>query len=310
MTRNKGKSLIAFPTSFTVIDIETTGLDSKYDEIIELSAIKVREGVIAEKYSTLVRPQYSASDFITELTGITNVELQNAPDLEQVLNEYVTFLGDDIIVGHNVNFDINFIYDKYLHITSRDFSNDFVDTLRLARFLLRALPHHRLIDLVEYYGISDEVEHRGLSDAYAAWCVLTGLHTTALEQYSDIEHLLEDFRLRSNHPHPKLRADSIATNKTEFDITHPLYGQYCVFTGALEKMIRKEAFQLVVDYGGVVQDNVNKDTNYLVVGSFDYSSSVRDGKSGKLKRAESLILKGRDLTIISENVFYDMLEQA
>lgn len=310
MTRNKGKSLIDFPKNFTVIDIETTGLDSRYDEIIELSAIRVREGEVVDKYSTLVKPQYSASDFITELTGITNAELQNAPNLEKVLNEYVTFLGDDIIVGHNVNFDINFIYDKYLDLTSKDFSNNFVDTLRLARFLLRALPHHRLIDLLEYYNVSDEVEHRGLSDAYAAWYVLIGLYMTAIEQYGDVERLIVDFRLRANHPHPKLTANSVATDKTEFDITHPLYGQYCVFTGALEKMIRKEAFQLVVDYGGVVQDNVNKDTNYLIVGSFDYSSSVRDGKSGKLKRAEDLILKGRDLAIISENVFYDMLEQS
>ena len=305
--RNKGKSLIAFPTSFTVIDTETTGLDPKYDEIIELSAVKVRNGKVVDEYSTLVKPPYDASEFITELTGITNTELQHAPKLSQVLNEYVIFLGDDIIVGHNVNFDINFIYDKYLDLTSKDFSNDFVDTLQLARFLLRALPHHRLIDLVEYYGISEEVEHRGLSDAYAAWYVLIGLHATALEQYGDIERLIADLRLRANHPHQKLKANSIATDKTEFDITHPLYGQHCVFTGALEKMIRKEAFQLVVDYGGVVQDSVNKDTNYLIVGSLDYSSSVRDGKSGKLKRAEGLILKGRDLAVISENVFYDMI---
>ena len=306
--RNKGKSLIAFPTSFTVIDIETTGLDPKYDEIIELSAVKVRNGEVVDEYSTLVKPSYDASEFITELTGITNAELQHAPELSKVLSEYMTFMGDDIIVGHNVNFDINFLYDKYQNVSSQHFSNDFVDTLRLARFLLRTLPHHRLIDLVEHYNISDSVEHRGLSDAYAAWYVLKGLYATALEQYSDVEQLVAEFRLRANHPHPKLKANSVATDKTEFDITHPLFGQYCVFTGALEKMLRKDAFQFVVDCGGVVQDNVNKNTNYLIVGSFAYSSGVRNGKSGKLKRAEELILKGRDLAVISENVFYDMID--
>lgn len=308
--RNKGKSLIGFPADYIVIDIETTGLDSRYDEIIELSAIKVRHGEIIEEYSTLVKPQYAASEFITELTGITNDALSGAPDLHEVLAVYMSFIGDEIIVGHNVNFDINFLYDKHLSLTGGEFTNDFIDTLRLARFLLRDLPHHRLLDLVEYFGISDEVEHRGLSDAYAAWNVLKGLYATALEQYGDVDRLIAEFKLRANHPHPKLKANSIATDKTEFDITHPLFGQYCVFTGALEKMIRKDAFQLVVDCGGVVQDNVNKDTNYLIVGSFDYISSVRDGKSGKLKRAEDLILKGRDLMIISENVFYDMLDQA
>lgn len=306
--RNKGKNLVDFPSDFTVIDIETTGLDPQYDEIIELSAIKVRDGKVVEEYSTLVKPQYTASEFITVLTGITNDELENAPELHEVLDGYMSFLGDEIIVGHNVNFDINFLYDKYRDLTSKEFSNDFVDTLRLARFLLRDLPHHRLLDLVEYYGISDVVEHRGFADCVVTLGVLIRLHGTALEQYGDVEQLIAEFRRRANHPHPSLKADSIATDKTEFDITHPLYGQYCVFTGALERMIRKEAFQFVVDYGGVVQDSINKNTNYLVVGSFDYSSSVRDGKSGKLKRAEDLILKGRDLTIISENVFYDMID--
>ena len=305
--RNKGKSLIDFPKSFTVIDIETTGLDPQFDEIIELSAIKVRNGLVVDQYSTLVRPQQDLSEFITYLTGISNDTIKNAPEISDILDEYIGFLGDEIIVGHNVNFDINFLYDKYLNLTSKELSNDFVDTLRLARFLLRDLSHHRLLDLVEYYGINDNVEHRGLADAYAALNILIGLHTTALEQYGDVDRLIAEFKRMANHPHTSLKASSIITDKTEFDITHPLYGQYCVFTGALERIIRKEAFQIVADCGGTVQDNVNKDTNYLIVGSFEYSSSVRNGKSGKLKRAEDLILKGRDLKIISENVFYDML---
>ena len=310
MQRNKGTSLIDFPTDFVVIDIETTGLDSRYDEIIELSAIRVRDGQVVDEYSTLVRSEYGASEFITELTGITNSDLVNAPELPNVLEAYMQFIGEDIVVGHNVNFDINFLYDKYLLLTSKEFNNDFIDTLRLSRFLLRDLAHHRLLDLIEFYGIGDEVEHRGLSDAHAAWNVLKGLHTTAIEHYGNIDGLITEFRLRANHPHTALKAGSVTTDKTEFDTTHPFYNQSFVFTGALEKMIRKEAFQLVIDHGGIIQDNINKYTNYLVVGSFDYSSNMRDGKSGKLKKAEELILKGRDLTIISENVYYDMIEQA
>lgn len=306
--RNKGKSLVDFPTNCIVIDIETTGLDPRFDEIIELSAIKVRGGEAVEQFSTLVKPHYLVPEFITELTGITNDDLQDAPTLDEVLEQYIGFLGTEIIVGHNVNFDINFLYDKYLQLTAKEFTNDFVDTLRLARFLLRDMSHHRLLDLIEYYGIGDTVEHRGLSDSAATLDVLMRLRGTALEQYGTIKQVMNEFRRRANHAHAGLKAGSIVTDKTEFDTTHPLYDQYCVFTGALEKMLRKEAFQLVVDYGGIVQDSVNKDTNYLVVGSFDYSSSVRDGKSGKLKKAEDLILKGRDLMIISENVFYDMID--
>lgn len=310
MQRNKGQSLVDFPNNFTAIDIETTGLDPRLDEIIELSAIRVRNGEVVNEYSTLVRPPYAVPEFISELTGITNDSLRNAPSLNEALDDYMSFLGDDVIIGHNVNFDINFLYDKYLSLSSIEFSNDFVDTLRLSRFLLRDIHHHRLMDLLEYYGIGEEVEHRGLSDAYAALNVLIRLHATALEQYSDIEQMMSEFKRRANHPHAKLKAESIGTDKTVFDVSHPLYAQRCVFTGALEKMIRKEAFQTVVDYGGVVQDNITKDTNYLVVGSLDYSISIKNGKSGKLKKAEDFILKGRDLSIISEDVFYDMIEQA
>jgi DNA polymerase-3 subunit epsilon len=308
-TRNKGKSIIEFPKDCVVIDIETTGLDAQFDEIIELSAIKVRNGWATEKFSMLVKPQYDVPEFITELTGITNDVLKDAPVLHEVLTEFMTFIGDEVVIGHNVNFDINFLYDKYLALTTKEFSNDFVDTLRLARFLLRDIQHHRLVDLVEYYRLGEDVEHRGLADAAVALNILIQLHHTAVAQYGTVERFVKEVRRRANHPHPSLKASSITTDKTEFDIANPLYGKHCVFTGALERMIRKEAFQIVADYGGLVQDNVTKDTNYLIVGSFEYSRNIKGGKSSKLKRAESLILKGNDLTILSENVFYDMIEQ-
>lgn len=307
-SRNKGKSLIAFPQDCVVIDIETTGLDAQFDEIIELSAIKVRNGLATEQFSTLVKPQNDVPEFITELTGITNNALRGVPELNEVLTEYMDFIGDEVVVGHNVNFDINFLYDKYLALTAKVFSNDFVDTLRLARFLLRDIRHHRLVDLVEYYRLGDDVEHRGLADATVTLSILIQLHHTVLGEYVTVERFIEEVKRRANHPHPSLKASSITTDRTLFDITNPLFEQHCVFTGALEKMLRKEAFQTVVDCGGVVQDSVTKDTNYLVVGSFEYSRNMRDGKSAKLKKAESLILKGKDLTIISENVFYDMIE--
>ncbi|HEY4963575.1 MAG TPA: exonuclease domain-containing protein [Candidatus Saccharimonadales bacterium] len=306
--RNKGKSLIAFPADCVVIDIETTGLDAQFDEIIELSAIKVRNGRPTEQFSTLVRPQYDVPEFITELTGITNSAVKDAPLIHDVLPAYMTFMGDEVVVGHNVNFDINFLYDKYLALTAKEFSNDFVDTLRLARFLLRDIYHHRLIDLVKYYRLGEDVEHRGLADAAAASNILIQLQHTAVVQYGTVEQFGEDVRRRLNHPHPSLSASSITTDRTDFDIANPLYGQHCVFTGALERMLRKEAFQMVVDCGGLVQDNVTKDTNYLILGSLEYSRNIKDGKSAKLKKAESLVLKGSDLTILSENVFYDMAE--
>lgn len=72
-------------------------------------------------------------------------------------------------------------------------------------------------------------------------------------------------------------------------------------------MARKDAMQLVVDLGGSVGDNVTKKTNYLILGNNDFCASIKDGKSNKQKKAEELILKGSDLEILSENVFYDLV---
>ena len=107
----------------------------------------------------------------------------------------------------------------------------------------------------------------------------------------------------------KTSAKDIVTDNTDFDITHPLYGKLCVFTGTLEKMSRKEAMQIVVDFGGEVGNSVTKKTNYLILGNNDYCPSIKNGKSTKQTKAESLKLLGQDIDIISENVFYDMVSE-
>ena len=109
MRELKGKSLIEFPNKYIAFDIETTGLDPMYDEIIEIGAIKIENGKEIETFSTLIKPEYEINDFITELTGITNEMVQNAPKINEVLTRFMDFIKDSIILGHNINFDINFI---------------------------------------------------------------------------------------------------------------------------------------------------------------------------------------------------------
>ena len=114
--RKMEKNLSKFPSDYTVIDIETTGLSSKYNEIIELSAIKIRNNKIADKFSTLVKPNCMISPFITNLTGITNDMVKNAPNVKEAILKYIDFISDDIVIGHNVNFDIGFIFHNYLNL--------------------------------------------------------------------------------------------------------------------------------------------------------------------------------------------------
>ena len=90
--------------------------------------------------------------------------VENAPDAQETLEKFYFFAGDDIVIGHNVNFDVNFLYDKILKYNCRLFTNSFVDTLRLARKALPQLPNHKQTTVAQYFGISTDGAHRALKD--------------------------------------------------------------------------------------------------------------------------------------------------
>ena len=169
MLRNdKGKSLIEDLDNYTVVDIETTGLNWKFNKILEISALKVRNHKVIAEFLELINPHEPIPRFIKNLTGITDEMVKEALELDVVLRKFQEFLADDIIVGHNVNFDVNFLYDNFYFILGETLSNHFVDTLRIARKLLPELRHHRLDDLTSFFGIELRDKHRALND-----CLLT-----------------------------------------------------------------------------------------------------------------------------------------
>ena len=296
---NKGQSLLDFPEEYCVIDIETTGLSPDYDEIIELGAIKVKNENIVEKYDQLIKPKYELDEFITELTGITDEMLNDSPSIDEVLPDYLKFIGDSIVIGHNVNFDVNFLYDTAL-TNGLKFENDFVDTMRLSRRLSPEMKHHRLKDCLKEYSIDrDGREHRALSDCEVTHRLYLHLKGICNENYGGVIN----YKKTKNG----IKAKDIVANSDHIDESNPLYGKTCVFTGKLEKMLRKDAMQIVADLGGIPSDSITKGTNILILGNNDYCSTIKDGKSSKQKKAEKLILQGNDLIIMPENVFYDMI---
>ncbi len=302
----KGNSLIDFPNNYVVIDIETTGFDPNYDEIIEISAIKVEKNDIIDSFTTLINPKDKIDSYIEQLTGISNDMLSGAPILEDILKDFDSFIGNSIIVGHNVNFDINFLYDNYMQILGKPLKNNFVDTLRLARKLLPGLKHHRLDDLTEYFNRTNRDYHRALNDCELTNQIFNDLKEM-LKKHEDIEEFKRSFQKHYKNQ-DKLKAKDIIADVNEFDVDNLLYQKVCVFTGALERMPRKEAMQIVVNLGGICGDGVTSKTNYLILGNNDYCKTIKDGKSSKQKKAEELKLKGQDIEIISEDVFYDMID--
>ena len=301
----KGKSTIDLLSDYIIFDIETTGLDSSYDEVIEIGAIKVKNNKIVSKFNSLVKPKNEIDEYITELTGITNEMVKDAPTIEEILPDFMNYIGNDILIGHNVNFDINFIYDNLYRNKFDVLTNDFIDTMRISRKLLPELPHHRLIDLAKYFKIDSTNNHRSLKDCEITMNVYENLKEIALQKYDNVDEFKNAFK---KHKKEGLRAKDIVSTNTEFDADNLFYDKYVAITGTLEKMQRKEAMQIIVDLGGHCEDNVTKKTNYLILGNNDYNPILRGKKSSKLIKAETLKLEGKDIEIISENVFYDIID--
>lgn len=306
MREFKGNSLIALDKDYVVFDIETTGLDSKYDEIIEISGVKVRDDKIVDSFSSLVKPINPISSFITELTGISNEMVASSPGIEEVLPKFMEFIEDDILIGHNVNFDINFVYDTLEGINyPKKLSNNFIDTMRLGRYLLKNLTHHRLMDLAGYYNISYEGAHRSLTDSKITYEVYLKLKSQIISEFGN----KEEFMRHNTSNNYGVRANQVTPTTDIFDEAHPLYHQYVAITGVLANMTRKEAMQSIVNAGGFVEDTVTSRTNYLILGNNDYNYILKGKKSSKLKKAEAMKLEGFPIEIISENVFYEMLNK-
>ena len=129
--------------SYVCFDLETTGLDPLYNEIIEIGALKVRDGKVAERFMEFIHPQEEISPMITNLTGITNEMVANARPADAVISDFLEFCEDDVLIGHNVGFDYSFMKSgaSNLGLTFEKFGND---TFKIAKRTLKCVNTTRL----------------------------------------------------------------------------------------------------------------------------------------------------------------------
>ena len=165
ITRNKGKRLNQYVPDYIVFDLETTGISVQHDTIIEISALKVKNGTVTEEFNTLVNPHRHIPAGAIAVNGITDAMVAGAPELMDVMTDFLQFIGKEVLVGHNIHtFDTNFIYDAAWNLLGTQLRNDYIDTLYMARKCLPQLAHHTLGDVSEYFHISTEGAHRALND--------------------------------------------------------------------------------------------------------------------------------------------------
>ncbi|RSL33203.1 PolC-type DNA polymerase III [Salibacterium salarium] len=170
-----------FNDTYVVFDVETTGLSVVYDTIIELAAVKVKDGEIIDRFESFSNPHEKLSDTIIDLTGITDDMLKDAPEINDVLKDFQSFSEDAILVAHNASFDMGFLNEGYKNAGLSKADNPVIDTLELGRFLYPHLKNHRLNTLCKNFDIELVSHHRAIYDAEATGYLLWKMVKDAIE---------------------------------------------------------------------------------------------------------------------------------
>ena len=152
--------------SYIAFDVETTGLNPMENEIIEIGALKVRDGKVAERFMEFIHPTAPISAAITNLTGITNEMVAGARPRCEVVSDFLDFCEDDILIGHNVSFDYSFMKCSAA-ADGLPFENLGIDTLKIAKKVHSDLDSKSLGSLCAYYNIENRAAHRAYHDALA-----------------------------------------------------------------------------------------------------------------------------------------------
>ena len=184
-----GDTNAGFDGEFVVFDIETTGLSILQDKITEIGAVKIQNGEITDRFHTYVNPERPISEEITNLTGITDEMVEDAPLTKEAVKAFLEFAGDRILVAHNAGFDVGFIR-KASDDNKIYFGNSYLDTLALSRYLNPQLKSHKLNVIADLYGYGGFNHHRATDDAEVlAKIFLDMTESLKLEGVKDIENM-------------------------------------------------------------------------------------------------------------------------
>ena len=169
--------------SYVCIDLETTGLSPKHDKIIEIGGVKVIDGKVTDTVSMFVNPGRKLEERVSELTHITEADLDGAKPIQEVINEVVSFTEDLPLLGQRIIFDFSFLKQAAVN-SGIKFDKKGIDTLKISRVCFPELPSKRLTDMCAHYGISLDA-HRALNDALATVELYKRLYDEFYDRFPD-----------------------------------------------------------------------------------------------------------------------------
>jgi len=271
--------------NIVAFDLETTGFNADKDKIIEIGAVKIRDGEIVDDFNILINPKIKLPQRIIEITGITDNMLENCPEIDKALDGFFEFCKDCILVAHNVKFDIAFLKNKAKKLNI-NCNFDLIDTLTFSQCILPELKSHKLDTVCKNLNISLENHHRAVNDAVAcAYIYLRCLDMAELKGISnsdEINDLIKEFN-SAGHGN---RYDAILLAKNQKGLFN------------LYKLISESHLNYFSQRPRVPKTLLNKYRDGLIVGSAcergEVYSSYTLGKS--------------DEEIVNIAKFYDYLE--
>ena len=307
------------PVQFVILDIETTGISTKSDKIIEIAAIKFANFQPVSEFVSLVNPQMALPDDISQLTGITQRELLDAPLWETVQPEFLDFIRDLPLIGHNIRcFDIPFLNCAI----GSELCNPVIDTLDYSRHVLPQLPSHKLSYLKSAFSINVEKSHRAMDDVRTtahllAICLQADKQPSSIALYDCLfsettipsRKKAKEAKIQEHIRREHVDIKGITPTSRCVDTASPLCGKNIVFTGSLS-MPRSDAMQIAVNAGATLKTTVSRKTHYLVVGQQDITLVGSDGMSAKEEKAHELNQSGKaNITILTEQEFMDLVKK-
>lgn len=192
--------------NFTCIDLETTGLNPKRDRIIEIGAVKVRNGQIVDTFQQLIDPKQQLEERVETLTGISSKELEGQPTIQEVIPTLKEFLSEDVLLGHRVLFDYSFLKRAFIN-EKMPFERKGIDTLKLARQFVTDCESKKLESLCKHYEIKHQA-HRALGDAMAT----VELYQKLVENYYNKEVFAPkplEFKVKKESPITKAQKERL-----------------------------------------------------------------------------------------------------
>lgn len=294
--------------SYIVLDIETTGFSRKDDRIIEIAADLYKGGKLVDRFHSYINPGFHIPATITQLTGIRDADVENAPTIMQIRQNFTLFIEKYPLVGHNISsFDVPFINEQMgIKLKNRQF-----DTLQISKKVFPDLPSYKLTFLDQALHLGGVEHHRASNDILVNNALFLACYNP-----KNYQHFLADKKALWEIPiedrrylHSKVDIHSITPTDPNSIPNTGLTGKLICFTGEIS-IPRQQAYQMAVDAGAILKNRVSKKLDYLVVGEQDVRLVGETGMSNAQHYAASLISQGhKKLHVINEAEFFNLLTE-